>query len=422
MTPATRSLATRVLAVVNVTVLVFAVSMAGAGHFASAALRPTVAEMVLDGSARISGPEGRTMVTSGDHRLHRDDVVDVLSGTAVLELLDGGSIELRGDRSGDGSRLALTEVPSLLAGAALVISGDDRPVAIEAGGARLTLTDGAARVSRSTGATFAVYTGDAAVSSGGRTLAGGLPALRQVVVPAAGKLPMAPSPLSFGTVPDPWDRRFLGDAIDLQSTLDGRSAAFTASVRNDIPVDVFFLQGVLPGLLLEPAFDQALLDEERRPVGETLVGAAVALVSDGPDFDDRWREVFALREQGAGWGLVALEVGAQREPLLRALDEAVNRSPLILGGRSPSPVFQPRLPPPRPPRAAVAPPASVPVSRRSPASTPPPPPVPTAPASPAPTPAPTEESETVLEPVVDPLVNLLDDVLEELDDLTGGLL
>ena len=419
MNAAPRSPSLRVLAVVNVAVLVFGVSMAGAERFVAPVARPRAAILELDGTARLSGPGGREMLADGGHDVRLGDLVELTAGHAVLELIGGGSIELRAGGAGEGSRLALAEPPSLLGGDALVVSPPGRAVAIEAGGARLDLSGGAGRVSRATGVTFALYSGRAVLSSGGRSLDGGLPALRQVVVPAPGKLPLAPSPLSFGTVPDPWDRRFLGDTIDLQAALERRSAGFTTSLRDDIRPDVFFFQAVLPGLLHEPAFDQALLDERRRPVGETLVGAAVALLGEGGSFEDRWREVFTLREQGAGWGLVALGHGVARDPLMKALDEAVNRSPLIFGGPSPSPVFRPVLPPPRPARAPSPPPAPPPAP--APAASPVPP-LPAAPPPPAPVLVPPSEPDPGLEPVVDPVVNLLDDVLDSLDDLAGGLL
>lgn len=419
MTPRGRSTATQILAVVNVTVLVLGVSVSSAERFVAERPRPAVAMMALEGSARISGPEGRRMVTGGAHGLYVDDLVDLLAGDAVLDLVGGGSIELRSDPGGGGSRLALGDVTSLLAGDALVVAPEGREVAVHAGGARLSLAGGAGRVSRSTGATFVVYSGAAALSSGGRTLRGGLPPLRQVVVPAPGKLPMTPSPLSFGVVPDPWDRRFLGDAIDLQAALESRSIGITTSLRDDISPDVFFFQAVLPGLLHEPTFDQALLDGQRRPVGETLIGAAVALFGQGATFDDRWHEVFRLREGGAGWGVVALDQEAPRASLMSSLDDAVNRSPLVFGGPSPSPVFEPRLPPPRPRRVAPEPPTPpAPPARVTPPRPPPAPPTQPSVSPPAPTGAP----ESVLEPVVDPLVNLLDDVLEGLGGLTRGLL
>ncbi len=422
MIPLARSLAVRVLAVVNVVVLVCGVSLAGAERIEGPRPRPQAARLALEGLGRISGLDGRRMVSGGDHVLRAGDVIDVVDGEAVVRMVEGGSVELWSGGDASGSRLALTEVPTLLAGDALVVAPANRSLAIDAGGARLRLVDGAGRVSRSTGASFVVYEGAATLSSGGRELRGGLPALRQVVVPAPGKLPLRASPLNFGSVPHPWDRRFLGDVIDLQAALKGRSIGFTASLRDDVSPEVSFFQTILPGLVHEPAFDQALLDEQQRPVGETLVGAAVALVGEGDGFGHRWREVFRLREAGAGWGVVAVDLSARRAELMSALDEAVNRSPLIFSGPPANPTFPtfpPLLTPSQPRRTQPAPPP-VPAPRLvrpaplAPPSPPPPPPVVV--------PAPPAEPESVLEPVADPLVNLLDGVLEGLDDLTGGLI
>lgn len=412
---------TRVLAVLNAAVLVVAMVVAvsrptlpGAGS--------TAASLELSGTAEIIRPSGAIQVDSGRHQLRTGDTVEILAGEGVVHLPGGGSLELRsGDGVSESSRVRLGEVPILVAGDALLVAGDEERV-VEAGGARLSLIDGAARLSRSTGAVFAVYEGAATLSSGGRRLQGGLPPLRQVVVADAGLLPLRPSPLRFGTAPDPWDRRFLGDAIDLGDILERRSIAFTTLLPDDLVPNVFFYQAVLPGLLQEPAFDQALLDRQQRPVGETLVGAAIALVGEVGTFESRWQEVFRLREAGAGWGVIALDQGADRGPLLAALDGAVERSPLLFGAPSPQPVFSPvPLPPDRPSPAVPARPSTPapqprdPGPARPPSSPPPPQP-------PVLVPAPPREPEGLLEPVVDPLVNLLDGVLDGLGGAVGGLL
>lgn len=412
---AIRPTALRLVVVLDVVVLVCALALAGAVSVAGPEPRPRVASMALDGSARISGPDGRRLVSGDDHHLLAGDVVDLLGGEALVRLPDGGSLELRALPEPGTARLALTEVPTLLAGDALVVAPPGTPVALDAGGARFVITGGAGRVSRSTGTTFAVYEGEAALSSGGRELHGGLAAFRQVVVPAPGKLPLRSSPLSFGLVPDPWDRRFLGGVIDLQAALERRSIGFTTSLRDDVAPDLSFFRTILPALLEEPAFDQELLEGQRRPVGETLIGAAVALVGNGGEFADRWREVFRAREQGMGWGVVARNQGASREALMATLDEAVDRSPLAFARPAPIPLVEPSEPAPALPGpiAPMPPPPSAPVA--SPLPAPPPPPTP-----PVPAPAVTE-SESTVEVVADPLVNLLDDVLGGLDELGGGL-
>ncbi|MDP8988130.1 MAG: hypothetical protein M3N11_07260 [Actinomycetota bacterium] len=406
--------AVRVVAVLNVLVLGAAVVLAATGDD-DASGRSTVARLQVTGAAVVEGAQGERRVGSGTHEVALPGSVRMVDGEAVVELPAGSAMELRaGSGSAEASFVELDRVPTLVAGDALVLAEDE--VAVDAGGARLSLRDGAARVSRSTGATFAVYRGDAELSSGGRTLQGGLPALRQVVVPDVGMLPLAPSPLHIGDVPDAWDRRFLGEAIELREQLEPLSSGLTASLRDDFVADLPFFVTVLPGLLHEPAFDAALLaQEQQRPVGEVVVGAAIALLGQGDPFEQRWREVFDLRSAGASWGIVVLDQGAPGAGVLAALNQAVQRSPLLFRAPSSEPVFSSPPSPGR--RPAPAPPSRSSGSVRSvppaPASAPPPPPAP---------PPPSGGSDGLLDPVVDPLDGLLDDVLGGLGDISRGLL
>ncbi len=416
-----RSKKIRFLAILDVVVLMVGLIFAVAGR---EELSPPGAELELRGTAELGGRGGR-MVASGHYDLAVGEVVVMRSGESVLALGDGGSLELRaGPVDGEGSRVEVGEVPRLLAGDALVLAGG-REQSVVAGGARLSLRDGAARISRSIGTTVAVYRGQAALTAGGRQLQGGVPPLRQVVVPDTGMLPATARPLSFAAVPDPWDRRFLGDVIDLQFTLESRASGFTSTLRGDFTPDIVFYGAVLPGLLQQPAFDQVLLDEQSRPPGETLVGAAIALVGKGATFADRWDRAFALREAGAGWGVVAFDQGSERAPLLAALDGAFERSPLLFGPPSRGPIFRPVLPAPAPApaplRARPAEPSPVPGPRPV-APAPAPITSPSPPGFPAlPTPAP-DGGSSLLEPVVDPVVDLLAGVLNGLEGLTRGLL
>lgn len=408
----------RLVAALDAIVLVVATLVAAPGSSGSAS-SSTAATLELSGTAEIGEPGELFQVGPGDYELSSGDVVEILSGDAVVVLSDGGSIELRsGGGLHESSRLELGPVPTLATGDALLVAGDE-VLTLRAGGGKLSLTGGAARVSRSTGALFAVYSGSATLSSGGRVLDGGLPPLRQVVVADAGLLPLSPSPLNLGPTPDPWDRRFLGDAIDLGAVLERRSAGFTTSLRDDFVPDIFFYQAVLTGLLQEPAFDRALIAQQaERPIGETLVGAAVALVGRVGTFESRWNEVFRLRGAGAGWGLVALDQDAPRGALLEALDGAFARSPLLFGAPSSEPVFRPAPPPGPAPsgrRAPVVGPAPVPAPAPAPVR-PAPVPAPTTP--PAPPPPPPSGDEGTL----DPLVDLLGGVLDGLGDAVGGVL
>lgn len=409
-----------VVALANALVLGAAVFLATSGD-GGVSGRSSTARLEVTGTAVVEGPEGERRVGSGTHEVTLPGAVQMVEGEAVLGLPAGGTMELRaGNGSAEPSRVELDPAPALVGGDALVVAEDEDEVVVEAGGARLSLAGGAARLYRSTGATFAVYRGRAELSSGGRTLDGGLPPLRQVVVPDAGLLPLAPSPLNIGDVPDPWDRRFLGEAIELRDQLEPLSTGLTTSLRADFSPDAQFFVTVLPGLLQEPAFDAALLSgEQQRPVGEVVVGAAIALLGQGDPFEQRWREVFDLRSAGADWGIVVLDQGAPGADVLAALDQAVQRSPLLFRAPSSEPVFSPPPPPGPRPAPAPAPAPSPPAPPSAPAPGPPPPPRPLPPPPPPPPPG---GPDGLLGPVIDPLDRLLDDVLGGLGDLTGGLL
>jgi hypothetical protein len=127
--------------------------------------------------------------------------------------------------------------------------------------------------------------------------------------------------------PDPWDRRFLGDAIDLGRDLDGLSRGFTAQLGPRARASASLLRDVLPPLAGESAFIDGLVDAQSSP-GESLIGAAIVVEASG-GFLQRWTEVFAFRADGARWGLVALDQQVMRDALRGRIDDAVSRSPLL---------------------------------------------------------------------------------------------
>ena len=267
--------------------------------------------LTLDGAADV---DGRTF-DDGEHSVDDGQTVRVERGTATLSLPGDREIRLR-----EGSSLLVAAEPELLDGDAVVVAGDATRVV--AGDVEVALDAGAARLQRGVGTTVAMYGGGAEVASSGRALDGGLGALRQVTVPAEGQLPREPSPLVYDE-DDDWDRDFLGDAISLGHALDGLSRGFTAQLGPAATMDAELLADVLP---IE--VDDALVEEEERSPGETLVGAAI-VVESGDDVDEGWREVFDFREQGAEWGLVALDQEVERDPLLGTLDGAFDESPLL---------------------------------------------------------------------------------------------
>jgi hypothetical protein len=190
------------------------------------------------------------------------------------------------------------------------------------------------------------------VASAGRDLV--VPALRQASVPAPGLVPAAATPLDY-RADNPWDRRYLGDAIDLGDELQARSDGFTNQLQPGEGHTAGFYRQLLPALENEPAFTQALLQPDMLP-GDTLIGAAITVEGKDGSFLDRWQSVFAFHDQGARWGLVALDQHVTRDPLLSTVDDALGRRPgaattAVVAAPAPGGVAPPSLlaPPPQTP-------------------------------------------------------------------------
>ena len=371
------------------------------------------ARLTVEGRATVSSGDDSPRTVEGSRSLGAGDRVKVdsgvasirLSGDRRLELREGSEVELlRSDdpasgEGGDGAKLQ----PSLLAGDLLVRASQD-DVAVTAADPEVSVRGGAARMSRGAAVSVASYTAGVRVSSTGRSM--DVPPLRQVSLPAAGLLPGRPSPLIYqGT--DPWDQRFLGDAIDLGSQLVSRSRGFTAQLGPNEGRTPGFYRQILPALENEPQFDDASIDPERSP-GETLVGLAITVQGTRQSFADRLRAVFAFHDEGAAWGLVAMDQGVSRAPLLAGVDEAIGRGPLSAAEEAPSATGTPSPPS----VAAPTPVAPAGIGEASPGAAPAPPGgTPAGPSPPAPPPL-------TGVPAVDDTVNSLVDVV---NGLLGGL-
>lgn len=360
----------------------------------------------LDGTARV----GDRTLGPGTHDLAVGDVLDVEEGSGLVSLPGDATVEVR-----EGSRLEVGATPSLLEGDALLVGEGE----LDADGTTVALDGGAARVGRSTGVVIAVYEGRADVRSGGRSLPDGLPALRQVVVPDAGLLPRRPAPLAYADDPDPWDRRWLGAAIDLGVELDARAVGLSAAGDGS---------GVVRALLTDGA-DAAFVraDGGPRSAGEAAVGAAIAATGQGGSPPERLAAAFAFRDEGARWGLVALDQQAEREPLLAALDGALDDAAPVLfaappaSGGSSSPSRRPTSPPASPSPSPSTGPSPSPPPASPPPPSPPPPTSPPPPPPPPTTPPPTTPLPTV-PPLPPPPTTPPGSATTPLEDLLGGVL
>jgi hypothetical protein len=297
----------------------------------------TVAALMLAACSRSGVPFGQARLTvargakvtvtraghaaeavTGSLTVHTGDRVKVTGGTASMALPGRATLELRGPRAGRaGSEVRLAAAPTLLAGDVLV-QRDQGSLTLAAGGSEVTIRDGAARVSRDPSITAAAYAGEAMLKTTGRTLA--VPAFRQATIAVLGVLPGRPSPLALDAT-DPWDNRFLGLAIDLSQELQQDSDGFSSNLASGSGRSVGFFKQVLPALADQPAFQPDLIDQARQP-GETLVGAAIALTGVRGDFTSRWSSVFSFRNDGAAWGLVALDQAVTDAPRLSTTVQA----------------------------------------------------------------------------------------------------
>jgi hypothetical protein len=378
----------------------------------------------LQGAAQVTAPGPVRHLAAGRHRLAVGQTVTITEGRGVLGLPGDTSLELRHGRL--DSTVRVGPRPTLVEGDALAVAASGDDLTIGAGGATVALRDGAARLRRSAGVTLAVYQGEAAVRSLGRRLVA--PALRQVSVTDSGSLPHDPAPLVYDrTDPDPWDTRYLNDAIDLGGQLERR-----VRLLNTRPAptawDGAYLEGIVPALRSAKGFRDDLVAADRS-VGETVVGASIALGGAG-DLARRWSSAFSFRDAGADWGLVALDQRARRASVLGVLDGVLDRvvTPIssVAGGRSggsAGPVDAGRAPvtttttTTAPPRRGTTP-VTVPLVPATPLL----PPI-TLPLLPSPTPttpAPTTPTQPTSPTPTIPPVPLLAPVQGLLDGLLGG--
>ncbi|HEX9994922.1 MAG TPA: hypothetical protein VGB14_18495, partial [Acidimicrobiales bacterium] len=201
------------------------------------------------------------------------------------------------------------------------------PLAVDTGTTTVETAAATAHLRRSYTSAVGVYEGAATVTTAGRELA--VPALREAQVWAPGRLPARPRPMRYDP-DDPWDRHFLGRAIAFGEELQARASTYTASLAPGEGRTAGFYQLLLPQLEDEPAFEADLLDEWRTP-GETLVGAAIAALGERGGFTERWGDVFGFRDEGAAWGLVALDQGVDSDPLRATIEQALNLSTAEFG-------------------------------------------------------------------------------------------
>jgi hypothetical protein len=299
--------------------VLFSLGAAGCSRSSS----PEAGRLTVEGQAEVFRPGEERREVTGSRNLEPGDRVRVRQGTAVIRLPDdrrvelrmGTDVELQAATAGKGVR------PMLLAGDLLVVS-DGEPLILGTTGAEVSV-HGDARVSRGLALLTAVYEGRVELRAGDSTLA--VPALRQAAIPPTGQFPAKVTPLEYSPG-DAWDQRYLSDTIELTNQLNARSQGFTAQLGPTEGRSFNYFRDLFPQLAAEAGFTPSLVNPGRLP-GETLVGAAITLEGTQGTFAERWVEVFTFRDEGAAWGLVALDQGVRQASLLEAIQAAIGRGP-----------------------------------------------------------------------------------------------
>lgn len=275
---------------------------------------PEQARLEVDGSATVTGLAGTTRtVTDEEVILDFGERVVLDAGSGILELAGGATYELR-HREGTGTQLEVGSPVRLTAGDVLVADGFPAQVVLDTA----TLTaQGALRVDAAD-TTASAYAGLTRVTGVGDV--GELRGLRRLVLVAGA----SPEPVAFDGA-DPWDRRFLGEAIAFGERLEALARGYTNDLAPGAGRSVAFFRSVLPDLAEERELGDDLIDPSRSP-GETLVGAAITVQGRRGTFRERWQEVFAFRAAGAAWGLVALDQGVSAAPVLDTIELAIGAS------------------------------------------------------------------------------------------------
>src|SRR3546814_12503368 len=78
---------------------------------------------------------------------------------------------------------------------------------------------------------------------------------------------------------------------------------YTANLPVEEASDPGFFARVLPSLSGVVELVELVVPD--RPTGETLIGAAIADLSPGGSFRERWGDIFDFRAAGDAWGLGA---------------------------------------------------------------------------------------------------------------------
>jgi hypothetical protein len=305
--------------------------------------------------------DGQVQVTAGHaapHAGHTGDVlkvgdrVVVTTGRAGVRLMSGGDVQLR-----SGAELTIDKVP-YLTGGAILIQPSGHSIEIAAQAATLVILSGVAQLSISspapnvpTSLTAKVYLGTAQLDIAGNPPAP-IAAPRQIVLTTETRLPVQAVPLHYQDS-DTWDHQYLAEAIGISTQLGAVATGFNAQVPVSQGTTAAFYEALLPTLNAQPDFDIAFQALQQVPTagsaglakpGDYLIASVIALRGSRGTFENRLSDELAFSAQGAPWGFVAYDQGVtDLSGVLNDVLAAVSRATLPQGG---SPASQIAIGPP----------------------------------------------------------------------------
>lgn len=299
------------------------------------ALRPMTLKVVA-GTAQLIR-EGKRHAVHDEVRVAPGDrIVQSAGGVAELRLAAGRVFEL------NAAELNLASSRRLTLERGKVLANLAGPATVDVGSIRVASDRGTFRVDRTLATRIGVYAGSARLEEDASTMA--IPRFRQAIV-AGDVVPRAPKPLRIDPV-DPWDRRFLQEALDLDRRLTSFGRGLEAQIGASA-AGVPFFSRVVP-VSADFGFLNPFLIHRRSDVLIALAVSAVASETGGT-LGDRFRQAFDLWTDGATWGLIAFEFGVGESSLFDRLVDALRLAGLRFGpggvgvtpGTQPTPTSSP---------------------------------------------------------------------------------
>jgi hypothetical protein len=308
------------------------VGLAGCGSKSSGLGRLTV-----DGQVQVIAANGAAHGAHSGEVLSAGDTVAVSSGGAGVRLLPGGELQLR-----PGTQLMIDRTPRLKVGAVL-IQPSGRTVEISALAATLVVHSGVAQLAigaPTTGLTAKVYQATAELDIAGNPPAP-IAAPRQIRLTPETRLPVQATPLQYQDS-DNWDHLYLGDAARISTQLAAAAAGFNSQIPASQGKDPGFYQQLLPALGSEPDFAaafQVLQHQQPSAAGATskpgdyLIASVIAIHGSRGSFESRMSDELSFFSQGAQWGFVAYDQGVMDlTGVLNDVLAGINRATLPVSG------------------------------------------------------------------------------------------